>query len=234
MREPELIEKTAAETASTILLSTNQPSFPTRVVCFGPFYLDVSRNQLYLNQSRIKLFGKPIKLLKRLLEKPNEIVLREQLSRHLWANPSDINIDTNLCTTLNKLRRGLGDSAFQPTYIETVHGIGYRFIAPVQYSESPPPPFEANRSAFSLKPREIRGLHRIFSRLQRRKLALSNALTVFCTAIFVGIGCSFVWVAGIGAKSLRALVLIIMIAAATAAMVLAAGRLMRDLASLPK
>jgi DNA-binding winged helix-turn-helix (wHTH) protein len=224
MSEIEAAEKNVGEAASTVLSLTDEPSFPARFVCFGPFYLDVSRRQLYRNGSRLKLLGKPIRLLKRLLETPNEIVLREELCGRLWSSTPDIVIYANLSTTLNKLRTALGDSASQPIYIETVHGVGYRFMAPIEFSESAPSS-QVSLVASSTKPAAFSGLSRVFAWLQRRRLALSSAVTVLATAVFVGFGCSLVWIEGIGAKSLRALVLITMIGAATAVMAFATARL---------
>lgn len=224
MPEIEAVKKSVEEATSTILSLTDERSFPARFVCFGPFCLDVRRQQLYQNGSRLKLAGKPIMLLKYLLETPNEIVLRAELCGRLWSDAPDLVIYANLSTTLNKLRKALGDLASQPTYVETVHGVGYRFMAPIEFSESAPSS-QVSLVTPSAKPAEFSRLSRVFAWLQRRRPALSSAVTVLVTAVFIGFGCSLVWIKGIGAKSLRAVVFMAIIVAATAVMVSAAARL---------
>ena len=218
----------AKETASVAESSGHEGPFPARFVCFGPFYLDISREQLFLDQLRVNLFGKPIKLLIKILEKPNEIVLRDELCRHLWATEPEATVSANLCTTLNKVRRALDDSTSQPKYIETVRDVGYRFVAPVQYLDSCPLPSNTNPPVPAVSPRQtlqVSALQRVLSPLGRRMFSQASAVMVLVTATFVGFGVSFVWVAGIRARSVTGLVLVLLVAAATAAMASATTRL---------
>src|SRR5438094_163210 len=87
-------------------------------------------------------------LLCALLERPGEIVTRDELKGRLWPDDTFVDFESGLNTAINRLRLALGDSAENPRYIETVARSGYRFIAPVQDSQwtaaietlSPPPP----------------------------------------------------------------------------------------------
>ena len=224
MSEKGLMEN---EPASIVRPSSHEGPFSARFVCFGPFCLDKIREQLFLDSSRVNLLGKSIKLLIKILEKPNEIVSRDELCRHLWAVEPDTAAYANLATTLNKVRGALDDSTSQPKYIETVRDLGYRFIMPVRYSDSRPlpsinPPVSAVSPPKTLK---VSALGRILSRLARRMFPHSSAVMVLVTATLVGFGVSFVWVEGIRARNVAGLVLVSMVAAATGAMVSATTRL---------
>lgn len=92
---------------------------------------------------RIKVQSQPFKLLVALLERPGQLVTREELRQLIWGNETAVDFDHSLGTAINKLRDALSDSADNPRYIETLAKRGYRFIAPVQIIETPipaPPP----------------------------------------------------------------------------------------------
>ena len=220
--EKQLMERDAA---SIVGPSAHAAPFPARFACFGPFYLDVIREQLFEDKSQVSLIGKPIKLLLKILEKPNEIVSQHELCRHLWAAEPDATVCSNLSTTLNKVRRALGDATSQAKYIETVRDLGYRFIAPVQYCDSRPLPSNADPAISPPKASKVSALERVLFRLGRHIFADLRAVLVFVTATFVGFGVSFVWVEGIRARSVAGLVLVLLVAAATTTMVSATTRL---------
>ena len=224
---PVLSENALTEKDAALIVrpSGHWGSFPARFVCFGPFCLDTSREQLLLDESLVNLFGKPIKFLIKILEKPNEIVSRQELCRHLWAAEPDTTACANLSTTLNKVRTTLGDSISQPKYIETIRDVGCRFIAPVQYLASRPMPSSTNPAVSPPKALKVLALGRVLSRLGHRIFPHLRSVMVFVTATFVGFGVSFVWVEGIRARSVAGVVFVSMVAAATAAMVSATTRL---------
>lgn len=99
---------------------------------FGVFELDRSTRQLTKNGVRIRLPQQPITILSILLERPGEIVTREDLRRRLWPSDVFVDFDHGLNKAIQKLRDALGDSAGSPRYVETIPRVGYRFIAPVQ------------------------------------------------------------------------------------------------------
>src|SRR5260370_29608593 len=111
------------------------PVVPARYICFGAFHLDLQRGELLKDSSRIKLQGKVYQALLALLQKPGEIVTREELRMQLWPSGRLVNYDANVNTTVNKLRQVLGDSAGQPAFVDTIPRQGYRFIPKVEYSD---------------------------------------------------------------------------------------------------
>jgi DNA-binding winged helix-turn-helix (wHTH) protein len=112
------------------------PVVPARYVCFGAFHLDLQKGELLKDGSRIKVQGKVYQALLALLQKPGEIVTREELRMQLWPSGRRVNYDANVNTTVNKLRQLLGDSPDQPVFVETNPRKGYSFIAGVNYVNS--------------------------------------------------------------------------------------------------
>src|ERR1035441_10129715 len=98
---------------------------------FGLFTLDVLALSLTRNGLRIKLQDQPFQLLAFLLEKSGQIVTREELRRRLWPGNTFVDFDKSLSVAVLKVREALGDSAANPTFLETLPRRGYRFIAPV-------------------------------------------------------------------------------------------------------
>ena len=96
-----------------------------RYISFGPFRIDQRRQELSRDGARIKLQGKVYQTLLTLLERPGEIITREDLRVRLWPDDTHVNFDANVNTTVNKLRGALGDSSDNPVYIETIPKKGY-------------------------------------------------------------------------------------------------------------
>jgi TolB-like protein len=101
------------------------------VLCFGLFDLDLRAGQLRKNGARVRLSQQPIQVLALLLERPGEVVTRDELRQRLWPGDVFVDFDHGLNKSIQKIREALGDSAESPRYIETVPRTGYRFIAPV-------------------------------------------------------------------------------------------------------
>jgi DNA-binding winged helix-turn-helix (wHTH) protein len=110
------------------------PSGP-RFVRFGPFQVDQQRQEVTKNGSRLRLQGKVYQVLVALLEKPGEVVTREELRQRLWPADTHVNYDANVNTTVNKLRQVLGDSTDKPLYIETIPRKGYCLVIPSEASD---------------------------------------------------------------------------------------------------
>ena len=98
---------------------------------FGPFELDPSQGRLSRSGSPVKLQDLPLRLLVLLLERPTEIVAREELRQRLWPEDTFVEFDNSLGVAVRKLREALSDDADAPRYVETVPRRGYRFVAPV-------------------------------------------------------------------------------------------------------
>ena len=134
MREPD--EPTTSE---RILLASG------RYVLFGPFRIDQQRQEVTRNGARLKLQGKVYQVLLTLLEKPGEVVTREELRIRLWPADTHVNYDANVNTTVNKLRQALGDSSDKPLYIETIPRRGYCLLVQAEVTDkSPLPHFAQN------------------------------------------------------------------------------------------
>jgi Tol biopolymer transport system component/DNA-binding winged helix-turn-helix (wHTH) protein len=104
----------------------------SRKLCFGVFQLDLQTGDLTKRGVRIRLQGQPLSVLMMLLERPGELVTRDELQQQLWGDGTIVDFDHGLSTTINKIRDRLGDSAENPRFIETIARRGYRFVAPVQ------------------------------------------------------------------------------------------------------
>jgi len=116
-----------------------QPSGPRRSVRFGVFEADLDSAELRKSGIRIKLQQKPFQILALLLERPNEIVTREELRSRLWPSNVFVDFESSVNNAVKKLRAALGDSADSPRFIETVARHGYRFLAMPQFVHDPAP-----------------------------------------------------------------------------------------------
>jgi DNA-binding winged helix-turn-helix (wHTH) protein len=103
-----------------------------RVLRFGSFEVDLQEGELRKSGLRIKLQEQPFQVLAMLLERPGEMVTREELQRRLWPADTFVDFDHSLNSAVKKLREALGDQPENPRFIETLHRRGYRFIAPVE------------------------------------------------------------------------------------------------------
>ena len=103
-----------------------------RVVRFGAFEVDRDSGELRKRGVRIKLQEQPLKILMLLLDRPGEIITRDQLRQILWPEGTFVDFEHSLNAAVAKLRQALGDSAENPRFVETVPRRGYRFIAPVE------------------------------------------------------------------------------------------------------
>src|SRR5437867_6987544 len=106
-----------------------------RYIHFGPFRIDQQRQEVTRNGARLKLQGKVYQTLLTLLEKPGEVVTREELRARLWPADTHVNYDANVNTTVNKLRQALGDSSDKPLYVETIPRKGYSLLVQPEVSD---------------------------------------------------------------------------------------------------
>ena len=100
-------------------------------VRFGPFVADLRTGELWREGTRIALQDKPFQLLAALLERPGDLVTREELRQRLWPESVFTDFEHGLNKAVNKLRRALDDLTDEPRYVETLPRRGYRFVAPV-------------------------------------------------------------------------------------------------------
>jgi DNA-binding winged helix-turn-helix (wHTH) protein len=155
---------------------------PPRRFRFGVFEADAATGELRKQGIRIKLNVQPFQILVMLLERPGEILTREQIARELWPEGTFVDYEHGVNSAVNRIRDALGDRARNPRFIETLARRGYRFVAPVQRlggeatiqpapqitaaSEPIPPPIPALQSRFLAAPDELPKVpHRIVQNL---------------------------------------------------------------------
>ncbi len=109
----------------------------TNVVKFDVFEVDLRAGELYKAGRKIKLQDQPFHLLAMLLERPGEVVTRDELQKRLWPADTFVDFDHSLNTAIKKLRQALGDDKKKPRFVETLPKRGYRFLAIIK---APPAP----------------------------------------------------------------------------------------------
>ena len=116
-------------TELTALMTGQQPARRYR---FGIFEADVSLGELRRQGVRVKLNAQPFHVLCLLLDRPGQLLTREEISRELWPDGTFVDYDHGVNSALNRIREALGDTAGNPRFVETLAKRGYRFIAPVE------------------------------------------------------------------------------------------------------
>ncbi len=107
------------------------------VLRFGVFEANLAAQELRKHGTRVRLRGQSFSILSMLLEKPGQVVTRDEMQQRLWPADTFVDFEHSLNTAIKKLRGVLGDSPENPRYIETIPRVGYRFIAPVQEINAP-------------------------------------------------------------------------------------------------
>lgn len=107
----------------------------TRRVRFGPFEADLYSCELHKDGLRVKLQGQPFQVLTLLLQRPGEMISRQELHQKLWPSDTFVDFDVGLNNAIKRLRAALNDEAGAPRYVETLSRRGYRLIVPVEYLE---------------------------------------------------------------------------------------------------
>src|SRR5258708_17361817 len=147
---------------------------------FGVFELDLRAGELRRNGMRIKLQEQPFQVLAQLLEKPGEVVTREELQKRLWPADTFVDFDHSLNAAIRRLRDALGDSAENPTFVETVARRGYRFLAPVHLGNG--------NGAIAIQPPAIESAPQPSSRLHRWWILIgASAIVLILLGITFGL-----------------------------------------------
>lgn len=105
-----------------------------RIARFGSFEVDLRERRLTKAGRRVRLQEQPLRILTLLLERPGQLVTREEVRKQVWSQDTFVDFDAALNTAVGKLRGALNDSAENPRFLETVPRQGYRFVAPVAWS----------------------------------------------------------------------------------------------------
>ena len=123
-----------AHTATTLPWGENMelmPDYASRVVGFGAFEVDLRAGELHRNGRKLKIQNQPFQILAMLLERPGEVITRDEMRARLWPAETFVDFDHGLNSAVRRLRDTLGDAAEHPKYVETVGRRGYRFIFPI-------------------------------------------------------------------------------------------------------
>src|SRR4051794_9425221 len=119
------------------------PKAPAASIRFGPYTADLEAGELRKHGVRIPLQIQPFQIFQVFLDRPNELVTREELQQKIWPAGTFVDFEQGLNKAVNKLRVALCDTAEDPQFIETIPKRGYRFIAPVEF-EHPAAPVEVS------------------------------------------------------------------------------------------
>ena len=135
---------------------------PARHYRFGIFEADRTTGELRRQGVRIKLNAQPFQVLLMLLDRPGELLTREEISRELWPDGTFVDYEHGVNSAVNRIREALRDTAGSPRFVETLARRGYRFVAPVEQipvSENPslpaaeaPSPLSSNTTGLAEEP----------------------------------------------------------------------------------
>jgi Tol biopolymer transport system component/DNA-binding winged helix-turn-helix (wHTH) protein len=112
---------------------------PFEVIRFATYEVNVQAGELRKSGVKVRLGEQPFRLLVSLLERPGQVVTRNELQKRLWPD-TFVDVDGGLNAAVNKVREALSDSADNPRFVETVARRGYRFIAPLETPGLPAQP----------------------------------------------------------------------------------------------
>lgn len=157
---------------------------PIHILRFGLFEADVAHRTLTRNGVRVKIQDQPFRVLALLLERPGEIVAREELKHQLWTDGTFVDFDGSLNVILKKLRSAIDDNSENPRFIETIPRQGYRFIAPVT-SIGPLEPASATMSV-AQRTDAVPVLPPPTVRPSQNRLLLAGLSVVLVSALFAG------------------------------------------------
>jgi Tol biopolymer transport system component len=119
--------------------STVPGNSPSRTIRFSAFEVDLQTGELRKRGQKLRLQEQPFQVLAALLERPGEVVTREELRSRLWPADSFVDFDHGLNAAIKRLRDALGESAETPIFVETLARRGYRFIGNVAISAATEP-----------------------------------------------------------------------------------------------
>src|SRR5579872_3031759 len=151
------------------------------VARFGNFEADLGAGELRKAGVRIKLHDQPFRVLAMLLDRPGELVTRDEIRKRLWQGDTFVDFDHGLNNAVARLREALGDSADTPRFIETLPRKGYRFIAPAHLESRP----DQSATAAAL-PQELKNRPSISA--QQRRILVMGGVAALAITIAVAVG----------------------------------------------
>jgi TolB-like protein/DNA-binding winged helix-turn-helix (wHTH) protein/Tfp pilus assembly protein PilF len=172
-----------------------------RVVRFGTFEVDVPAGELRKNGMKVKLQAQPFQVLCMLVERPGEVVTREELRSRLWPGDTFGDFDHGLNAAVKRLRDALGDDPDNPRFVATLARRGYRFIASVEGRPSEP---RAQPLPTSVTPTPMKGTGRGFRPAYLLGVAGITAVILALVVLLNGVGGNR-WRLGLGGKQIESL-----------------------------
>jgi TolB-like protein/DNA-binding winged helix-turn-helix (wHTH) protein len=167
-------------------------------LAFDRFELDLRSGEMRKDGRRVRLQTQPFQMLVLLLERPGEVVTREEIRRALWQADTFVDFDHSLGSAINKIREALGDSADHPRFVETLPRRGYRFIGKLEASRGSVPPqempahAEAGPSAAVDNPAVTLPENQVRSRPSGKRMTVLAIALMVAIALIVGLSLSSV------------------------------------------
>lgn len=162
---------------------------PARRYRFGVFEADAASGELRRQGIRVKLNAQPFEVLLMLLDRPGEVLTREEISRALWSDGTFVDYEHGVNSAVNRIREALGDAAGSPRYVETLARRGYRFVAPVQKIQ-PETEAQSSRSAPAEperpQPQRRAGILATPEELPQTSRSLARTLFVLLELMYLG------------------------------------------------
>src|SRR5271166_4176994 len=113
-------------------MTINVPKKRGRLLRFSVFEVNFDSRELFKQGRKVKIQGQPFEVLVALLDRPGEMVSREELQQRVWPSDTAGDFDQGLNRAINKVREALGDSAESPQFVETLPRLGYRFVGSIE------------------------------------------------------------------------------------------------------
>src|SRR6266699_2720444 len=170
---------------------------PSRTLVFSIFEVDPRAAELRKHGVSIKLQDQPFRILSLLLERPGELVTREEIREELWPGHTFVDFDRSLNKAIAKLRSALGDSAESPRYIETIPRHGYRLIVPVALGQHVPAQVPAYPRMEQGRARSTESTEVDFLKIQRPAQLFYSLMEGWGFSLVMAIFVTFVALAGI-------------------------------------
>jgi len=149
---------------------------PAQRYRFGVFEADTATGEVRRQGLRVKLNAQPFQVLSMLLERPGELITREEIRRRLWPDGTFVDYEHGLNAAINRIREALGDTASSPRFVETLARRGYRFVAPVERITPDGDPVMATNSSCATAPEPAAAAEIPFASPRRRILASPDEL----------------------------------------------------------
>jgi Tol biopolymer transport system component/DNA-binding winged helix-turn-helix (wHTH) protein len=150
----------------------------SQVVRFGLYEVDLAARELRREGKTVKLQDRPFEVLLILLERPGQIITREEFRQRLWSADTFVDFDASLNTSINKLRQALSDNAENPRFIATAGRRGYRFVAPASVVKAEGPALESPIASIEIGTPATVG---------NRRLWWKYSAAVLCALLLLGI-----------------------------------------------